>query len=235
VTRLRKFVLFGAFVAIAFALTGCVYLRLLQVKRQIAAFDENFSVATDIGVTITCRNPVLLTDDIRWLGLAPETSRTVGSAEEWRVRWVKQLPPTIHEDGAFDIVLELVFSRDKLARISIPERYFAVMSKKLLLDLLRSLGGAKVDKDKRALEAQLASARPDLPGIEKLLGRPTGKTTQGDETIYRYRYVPVTHGGLARVAVFDMAVHFETATGNMRRWEGQTPVGKIGFRFDDKQ
>jgi hypothetical protein len=232
VSRLRRFVFATAIVATALLLSGCVYLRLLQVKRQMAAFDQNFAVSTDVGVQITCRNPVLLTDDIRWLGLAPESTRGIGSAEEWRVRWVKQLPSTVHEAGEFDIVLELVFSRDKLARVSIPERYFAVMSKNLLLDLLRSLGGAAVDKDRRAIEAKLASARPDLPGIEKLLGHPSSETTEHGETVYRYRYVPVTHGGLARVAVFDMAVHFESTSGKMRRWEGQTPVGRIGFNFE---
>jgi len=213
-------------------LSGCVYLRLLQVKRQMAKFDENFAVSTDTGVQLTCRHPVLLSDDLRWLGLAPESSKRVGSAEEWRVRWVKQLPPDVHEAGEFDIVLNLTFSNDRLVRVAIPERYFAVMPKQLLLDLLRSLGGAKVDRDQRAVEAQLAAARPNLPGIQQLLGRPSAETIQGDETLYRYRYVPVTSGGLARVAVFDMTVHFATASGEMRRWEGQTPVGKIGFSFE---
>ena len=129
-------------------------------------------------------------------------------------------------------MIELVFSQDKLTRVAIPERYFAVMPKSLLLDLLRSLGGAKVDKNQRALEAQLAAARPNLGGIETLLGHPTSKTTASGETLYRYRYVPVTHGGVAHAAVFDMTVHFDAATGTVRRWEGQTPVGRIGFNFE---
>lgn len=216
----------------AFALGGCVYLRLLELKHQIASFDQNFSVQTDDGVRITCLKPVLLADDVRWIGLAPEKSKRIGTAEQWQVRWIKQLPPGVHESGEFDIVVELLFIREKLTRVSIPERYFAVMPKQLLLDLLRSLGQAKVNRSSRSIEAQLAASRPDLPGIQKLLGRPTSERVDGNQTIYKYRYVPVTPTRLARKAVFDMTVHFDNASGRMLRWEGQTPVGRIGFSFE---
>ena len=229
--RWKAFTFAAVVGATALLLGGCVYLRLLQVKHQMGDFDRNFRVQTDDGVRITCVNPVLLADDIRWLGLVPEQVRRVGTAEQWRVRWVKQLPPTVHEDGAFDIVVELLFVEHKLTRVSIPERYFAVMPKSLLIDLLRSLGGAKVNRGARSVEAQLAAARPNLPGIQKLLGRPSSESTSGGETTFRYKYVPVTKGGLAGAAVFDMTVHFNDATGQMTRWEGQTPVGHIGFNF----
>jgi hypothetical protein len=233
--RARQWLALLLATATALLLSGCVYLRLLEVKHQIAAFDRNFATETDNGVRIICRNPVLLADDIRWIGLAPESTKRVGSAEQWQVRWVKQLPPDIHEAGEFDIVLELLFVHDKLTRISIPERYFAFMPKALLLDLLRSLGGAQVDKRSRSIEAQLAAARPDLPGIQKLLGRPSSEITQGSETQFRYRYVPVSTTRLARSAVFDVTVHFNTTSGEMLRWEGQTPVGKVGFKFTNKE
>jgi hypothetical protein len=223
---------FGLIAAAAMLLSGCVYLRLLELKHQISAFDRNFTVQTDEGVKIVCRHPVLLDEDVKWIGLGPEKTKKVGSAEEWQVRWVKQLPPEAHESGEFDIVVNLLFVNHKLGRITIPERYFAVMPKTLLIDLLRSLGGARVDKMGRSVEARLASAPPDLPGIEKLLGRPTSRhAADGDETVMRYRYVPVGIG-LARAAVFDMAVHFDNASGKMLRWEGQTPVGRIGFNFE---
>lgn len=230
--RASRLVAAGLIAAAALVLSGCVYLRLLQLKHQIADFDRNFTVQTDDGFRISCLKPVLLTSDVRWIGLGPEKSRKVGSAEQWQVRWVKELPPGVHESGAFDIVLELFFAGNKLNRVVIPERYFAVMPKSLLLDLLRSLGGAKVDRAGRSVEAQLASARPDLPGIQKLLGRPTSESVAGTQTLYRYRYVPATAEGLARSAVFDMTVHFDTASGDLLRWEGQTPVGKIGFNFE---
>jgi hypothetical protein len=220
--------------AVAVLLSGCVYLRLLELKHQIAAFDRNFAVSTESGVRIECRNPVLLTGDVKWIGLAPEHTKTVGVAQDWDVRWVKDLPPDVHETGAFDIVIQMRFVEDKLTRVAIPERYFAVMSKTLLIDLLRSLGGAKVDRDRRSIEAQLASSRPDLPAIGKLLGLPTDRKIEESRTILHYRYVPVATARLARAAVFDMTLRFDTSTGQLLRWGGRTPVGSVGFNFEKK-
>lgn len=215
-------------------LSGCVYLRLLQVKKQIGAFERNFFVHTDDGVRIECRKPVLKTDDVRWIGLEPEQTEKRDEVEAWQVRWVKQLPPEVNESGTYDIVLQLEFAADKLRQVTIPERYFEVMPKHLLIDLLRSLGGARIDQDARALEAQLAGAAPDLPGVQRLLGRPSREVVTKKETIYGYRYVPSTGRGLARSAVFDIAVHFENGTDRLLRWEGTTPVGKVGFTFEGK-
>lgn len=217
--------------AAALLLSGCVFIRLLELKHQLADFDRNFAVATDNGVRIICRNPVLLSEDIRWLGLAPEKVRKLGQAEAWQVRWVKQLPPGVHESGAFDIVIELFFADDKLTRVAIPERYFTLMPKQFLLDLIRSLGGAKVDRDRRSIEAQLAVARPDLPAILKILGRPTAESSKEGQTIRRYRYVPAASAAAAHAAIFDMTVYFDDATGDLIRWQGRTPAGDIGFNF----
>lgn len=222
----------GLIVAAALLLGGCVYLRLLELKHQIAHFDANFVVQTDDGVRIICTHPVLLDKDVRWLGLAPETSRRIGTAEQWQVRWVKQLPSGVSENRDYDIVIQLLFVSHKLKRVSIPQRYFAVMPKTLLVDLLRSLGGAAVNKTGRSVDARLAAAPPNLPDVEKLFGRPTAEGSQPGETWMRYRYVPATHRGLARKAVFDMTVHLDPATGRMLHWEGRTPVGTIRFNFD---
>lgn len=221
----------GGLVAATCLLSGCVFVRLLELKHQLGDFDRNFSVATDDGVRIICRHPVLLTDDVRWLGLTPESERAIGHAVAWDVRLVKQLPPSIHEAGAFDIVVRLYFADDKLTRVAIPERYFTLMPKKFLLDLLRSLGGSRVDRQKRSVEAQLAGHRPDLPAIQSLLGRPTSETTTGGETISHYRYAPIGRSGVVHAAVLEMTVYFDKITGDMVRWQGHTPVGTVGFNF----
>lgn len=219
--------------ATSLLLGGCVYLRLLELKRQFAAFDTNFTVATEDGIRIRCLKPVLLQDDVRWLGLAPERTRRLRSAAEWHVRWVKQLPPGAAEDGQYDIVVALLFADEKLSQVSIPERYFALMPKTFLIDLLRSLGGAKVDRGARSVEAETAAQRMDQPAIEQLLGQPTHRDGENGQTVLRYRYVPATATGLARAATFDMTLYFDAVSGRLLRWRGQTPVGNIGFRFTD--
>lgn len=223
---------FGAIISSAVLLSGCVYLRLLQLKQQMGAFDKNFAVHTDVGVQIACLDPVLLSRDIRWFGLGPESVRKSGHSELWQVRWLKELPPGVTEKERYDIVVEMSFHHDKLTRVSIPERYFEAMPKTLLVDLLRSLGGAKVDRGDRSVEAELAAARPDLPGIQKILGRPTSHGHEGELEVMRYRYVPSV-ANTSKPAIFDITVYFNPETGDLLRWRGTTPVGAIGFNFQD--
>ena len=227
----------AAAVALAFItllLSGCVYLRLLELKRQIDRFDQFFGLQTSDGLGLICYEPVLRTADLRWIGVKPETVRTLGQAEHWHVRWVKQLPPGVAEKLQYDIVLELSFANDKLTRATIPERYFALMPKQFLVGVIRSLGRGKIDKSQKQIDAivsaaEVAAARPNLPSIDKLLGQPSEEREEGAKTFVRYRYVPATkepHAG-----VFDMHLTFDTKSGELLKWQGITPVGRIGFNF----
>jgi hypothetical protein len=223
-----------ALVSLALLLSGCVYLRLLEIKQQLGKFDQFFALQTHEGLAIVCQTPVLRSADIRWIGLSPEHTRKLGHAEQWRVRWVKQLPAGITEKTEFDIVLELSFANDKLSRVAIPERYFAVMPKQFLIGVIKSLGRGKIDKAGKKIEAQvsaeeIAAARPKLPAIDKLLGVPSEERVEGETTIVRYRYVPATKE--SRAGVFDMHLTFHTDSGELLKWQGFTPVGKIGFDF----
>jgi hypothetical protein len=223
-----------ALVAGTLLLSGCVYLRLLELKKQIGRFDEYFGLQTRDGIAIICHEPVLRTGDIRWIGVMPESTRKLGVAEQWHVRWVKQLPPGVTEKMEYDIVLELGFAQDKLTRVAIPERYFAVMPKQFLIGVIKTVGRGRIDKSRKQLEAtvsaaEVAAARPNLPSIDKLLGQPSEEREDGTRTIVRYRYVPSTKE--SRAGVFDMQLTFDTKSGELLKWQGVTPVGKIGFDF----
>ena len=223
-----------ALASVALLFSGCVYLRLFELKKQIERFDEFFSLQTRDGLALLCNTPVLRTGDVRWIGLKPETVKTLGSAEQWQVRWVKVPPAGVTEKTEYDIVLELGFANDRLTRVKIPERYFAVMPKQFLVGVIRSLGQGKINKSQKKIDAtvsaaEVAAARPDLPSIDKLLGQPTHEHEEGPNTIVRYRYVPSTKE--SRAGVFDMHLTFETKSGELLKWQGITPVGKIGFDF----
>lgn len=219
---------------LAFVLGGCVYLRLLELKQQLGRFDTHFSLATADGLTLICHDPVLRADDVRWIGIRPETRRRLGQAEHWHVRWVKELPPGVKEDAEFDIAIELGFVGGKLARLNVPERYFALMPKSFVTGVVRSLGQGRIDRTKKGIEsavgaADVAAARPRLPAIDRLLGRPSEEKIEGSTTVVRYRYVPVTPE--PGVQAFDMRLTFDTASGELLKWLGITPVGRIGFDF----
>lgn len=229
-TRLVALLLAG----LTLFLSGCVYLRLLELKKQLGRFDHHFSLATDDGLTLICHTPVLRPDDIRWIGVKPEKITRLGQAEHWHVRWVKQLPPGVKEANAYDIVIEMSFAAAKLTRASVPERYFALMPKTFVTGVIKSVGGGRINKSQKGIEAtvgaaEVAAARPKLPAIDRLLGRPTEEKTEGASTIVRYRYIPVTPE--PDPGVFDMRLTFDTKSGELLKWQGVTPVGRIGFDF----
>lgn len=223
--------------AFALLFSGCVYLRLLELKKQLGKFEEFFGIQTADGLAIVCHKPVLLSGDIRWIGVKPEQTKKLGHAEQWRVRWVKQLPPTVKEDVEFDITLDLSFAEDRLSRIAIPEKYFAVLPKPFLVAVIKSLGQGRVDKADKKIEAavsaaEIATTRPNLPGIDRLLGKPSEEKEEGTTTIVRYRYMPSTKE--PRAEAFDMHLTFDTKSGELLKWQGLTPVGRVGFDFAKK-
>lgn len=216
-------------------LSGCVYLRLLELKQQLGKFDQYFTLRTDDGLALACREPVLKRGDVRWIGIKPEHVKKLGLAEQWQVRWVKQLPDGVKEAIEYDIIVELTFADDRLTRLAIPERYFAVMPKPFLVGVIKSLGRGQVDKSQKKIEAavsaeEIAAARPKLPSIDKLLGKPSEEHEEGTMTITRYRYVPATKE--SRAGIFDMILTFDTKSGELLRWQGKTPMGNIGFNFE---
>jgi hypothetical protein len=223
-----------ALAVVTLLLSGCVYLRLLELKNQLERFDHFFGLLTHDGLVLICHEPVLRTSDLRWIGVKPETIKTLGHAEHWHVRWIKQLPPGVTEKAQFDIVLELGFAHDRLTRAAIPERYFALMPKQFLVGVIRSLARGRISKSQKKIDAtisaaEIAAARPSLPSIDKLLGQPSEEREEGPTTIVRYRYVPATKE--PRAGIFDMHLTFDTRSGELLKWQGVTPVGRIGFDF----
>lgn len=220
--------------AVVLLSSGCVYLRLLELKRQFAQFERHFALQTDDGIRLLCQTPVLRMDDVRWIGLRPETIKQLGQAELWHVRWLKQLPAGVTEEGTFHLAIDLTFANGKLTGFAIPETYFKLLPKTFVIGVIKSLGGAKVDQSARTAEAavsaeSVALAQPKMPSIEKILGRPTESRVEGAQTIDRYRYVPATNE--SRAGVFEMTLRFDTASGELRHWHGRTPMGTIAFRF----
>jgi hypothetical protein len=225
-----------AAVVLALLLSGCVYLRLLQLKHQLGDFDRNFAVQTREGLRLECLQPVLLADDLRFLGFYPATIKTLGVAEQWRIRWVKQMPAGGGERGHYDIAFDLFFTAGKLNAVHIPENYFAFMPKEVVVAGLKSLGGAKVDKSSRSIETNVLTQLrehiipPSAKGVSEMLGRPTERAVVGNRETLRYHFVSADPE--ARGKDFDLALVFDARTGDLRETRGKLPVGNLHLKFD---
>ena len=227
----------GGLIAVVLLLSGCVYLRLLEFKRQLEAFDRYFTIEAKDGLHLGCLKPILLSEDFRWLGFTPATTQRLGQSEQWHVRWVKQLPPGVVDPVVRDLEIDLIFTEDKLTRLLIPERYFALVPKTFLVGLLRGFGTAKVDKENRLAIASYApigdnatEGRVLATGMAALLGPPSRQWTTGPRTMLAYRYLPTPPG--ARNGMFDITFTFDTASGQLVLLQGLSPVGQISFNFE---
>lgn len=233
--RLRYLAFFGLLTLALFA-SGCVYLRLLELKNQLASFDQHFAVTSTSGVQLTFKDPVLYGDDVRWLGADPETIQKTNTSEHWVVRWSKEPAPGVKETGVYDVALEADFANRKLRSVLIPERYFTAVPKDLFLNALRSAGHAKIDRQSRQAVMEPGgmegpSAPPDVTvnSIEQMIGLPTQHSQTADAVVYRYIFRPQTPNGPGRPV--DMTFEFSSSTKVLRKLTAKLPRGTLRFNF----
>ncbi len=189
---LRRVVAFSLLASLLL-LSGCVYLRLLALKKQLADFDRNFAVETTDGFKLTLKNPVLLDEDLAFFKLAPESRERLGLAERWHFRWQKDYKVAGESPERYELTADFTFVEHKLQRVAMPERLFAFLPKPLLLSMIRAFGHAEVDKANRSASAQVNEPGKNttpmqLSELTGLLGAPETSRDEGDVRLLRYRY-----------------------------------------------
>lgn len=234
--RWRRAITFGAAACLALALNGCVYLRLLQLKSQFTRFDEHFQLTAEHDLHLRFLHPVLLTSDLRWLGFEPATIRRLGHDEEWHVRWVKQIPAGTPMDRSFEIAFDLTFTDNRLSALTVSKKYFALLSKDIVIASIKSLGGAAVDEKKRTIQTSVAQAVagstpwPTRTTVTAMIGQPTEEHIEAGRIVARYRCVSADPGGKGKD--LDVKLVFDATTGMLRQTVGRLPVGNIDLNFN---
>ncbi len=179
--------------ALLLSLTGCVWLRLLALKNQLADFDHYVKVDDHEGLAFQFLHPVLTVQDVRYLmELEPTAITTNGEQQTWVWTFAKQHPPTRAEAGRFDLTFATSFAEGKLNQVAVSERVLAILPKWFLLDLARSLGHAHVDQQKRAVSVTLddPATHRGLTKAEviQLLGAPCRVTESNATYTCLYQY-----------------------------------------------
>jgi hypothetical protein len=238
--RLRPFAVLLAMAAITL-LSGCVYLRLLQLKLQLGRFDQNFEVVDRDGLVLTFKHPVLLDRDLHeFFKWTPDATERVGTAERWRFRWVKDSLANTEEPHPAELTFDALFIDHKLVKLSAPETFFAAtIPKQLAVAAVRSLGHAQIDENKRqassaistqALEDAAAEQFLSKDGIRKALGMPVEQRGQLDSPQWYYRFRPASsHQTFASNGMVDMTFTFDPATNRVRLMRGKTAFGEVVF------
>jgi hypothetical protein len=217
-------------------LSGCVYLRLLELKKQFSHFDENFTVPDTEDLTIHCLHPVLKSDDMHWLGAEPQTVTHYEDGEEWSIRWIKEPAPDIKEEHIYDMGITIRFTDEQMAEVRIPKRYLAYVSKDLLLNMLRSTGTAKVNRDEHVADAETetpaSAALPSISSIQAMMGEPTRKQSAPGQIIYFYRYrLDVVK---TKIKPVEVVFIFDPNSGELRKFTASLPRGNLNYSFKPK-
>jgi len=231
-TRLR-FVSLLLIGAVSFALGGCVYLRLLEFKKQLSHFDENFTMLATEDISLQCLHPLLQPDDVRWLGGAPKTAVVSNGGAEWVIRWVKENAPGVKEEAVYDMEVDLRFIDGRVVEARVPKRYLTYVSRELFVSMLRSTGTATVNKGDHHADAQTetppASVLPNLSKIKAMLGEPTRKETSAARIVHFYRYRLDSAEPAAKA--IEVSFAFDSASGELRKFTAQLPRGTLNYDF----
>ena len=192
-TLRKKFIFFFLSLVILSTVTGCVYLRFLKLKNQMADFNKNFEITEENGFSLIFLNPVLKKSDMVWLmGTEPTIMEVAGNPDNWIYELKKRYRGKKNEDGDFDIPLDLTFEKNKLTVFKMPERFAKYFSKSLFAKFLSTLGQAEIDKgDKQAISNYEGASKTEIPTtkeIRAVLGKPYILKPTNEELAYIYRY-----------------------------------------------
>lgn len=190
--RVAWVALLGALLSL---MSACVYLRLLEVKKQLQNFDENFAVGGRSELVIEFKNPVLRTKDARFLIGADPLSQKTGEELFYHFEFelvrssTASAPPPMNRLG-----LDLAFRQGKLTKIIVPETFMFLFPRNVVVDTLKQAKDAEVFELKKLARGKIHLDREveaQLPSYAKtllLLGEPLLRASEGDLHVLTYRY-----------------------------------------------
>jgi hypothetical protein len=231
--------------ALAVLSTGCVWLRLLSFKNQLASLDRYVRVENTNGLTIHFLKPVLNGEDLfMFAGDQPTSSTTNQNRRTWTWTYQKLSPSTNREPANFHLNFQVLLGETKIDGFRFPDQVLAVLPQPMILGLLRSLGRAQIDRKGGSLKFQstdLDESKDALrftwtdagPGKEfepitkdkvlTVLGIPFfTATNETYSCLYKYRFVGPSPDSAWAKFTFDR-------TGNLQVSEGA--MSNVGWKL----
>jgi hypothetical protein len=180
-------------------LTGCVYLRLLEVKKQLQNFDEYFAISGRSELVIEFKKPVIRVKDTRFLiGAEPaQESREGEHRAHYDFDWVGVSTAT-HHPPLGRLTLDLAFDKGKLTKIIVPETFMMLFPRNVIVYTLKQAKDADVFELKKLARAQIhlkPEVEAELPSrtkTEMLLGVPLELRDEDTLQTLVYRYTITT-------------------------------------------
>lgn len=175
--------------------SGCVWLRMLELKSQLGHFDENFKIDNGKAFTLKFLHPLLYSEDYLTLAKVEPTSRESHNNEaQWTQVFHKLNAEGKRETGR-EVVFTLHFNRkERLEAWEFSPTFVAMIPPRFLEASLRSLGKGNVDQGKKQLRVnpedlpKVESKPPTRDEIIAKLGEPAEKSMENGLKLHVYRF-----------------------------------------------
>jgi len=218
--------------------SGCVFLRLLELKDRFAHFDDHFLINSENGLILSFLHPVILEKDMWLMGLPPTTQKGDKKEKVWTYIFEKLYSSEQSEDTNYDLLLSTKFNEGKLSEVNIGEQYFTFIPKSLFVLMLKSIGGAEVDMKEKSAKAEVTTNDisdlnfPNTQDTIELLGLPYSqeKTEDGQSLEYRYRLKAETSQKTNENEKEYLVTFSYTNKGKLEKIAGSVPfLGKVNW------
>lgn len=227
---------------VALALTGCVYLRLLEVKNQLQDFDHNFRVEIKDQWYVQFLHPVMLSGDFTYLTeLEPTRIERMTDGERWIVDFHKLDRSDRIAVPRKTLTFTMQFNQeDKLSRFGFSPLFLSIAPPAFLEASIRSMGKGSVDTGHRQLRVDpqdLPKIKAQLPTRQSIIatfGPPLLETSEGQEQHAFYRFIADTrpvHGNSGANRLAEVRVSFDSATGELTRMMGKFVGLKLRINY----
>ena len=183
--------------AMALMLTGCVWLRLLEIKNQLADFDDNLRIeVADQHFIVHFLKPVLLSDDFVYLSkLYPSrTEKLAKGSYRWYLDFHMD-PAKTPEQKTKTVSFIMTWNAEhRLAAFDFSPLFVEMAPPQFLEASIRSLGVGKVDQGSKQLKVdpedlpKLSARLPKMADITRVMGPPTNKGNDQGMKVLLYRF-----------------------------------------------
>ena len=231
---------------LAVSLSGCVWLRLLEVKNQLQEFDRNFRVTIAEQLVVQFLHPVMLSDDFLYLTeLEPTRIEALPRGQRWLVDFHKLDAAGQIEKPLKTLTFTMEFNeRRKLTRFGFSPLFLAIAPPEFLEASIRSMGKGAVDTGHRQLRVdpqhlpKIAAPLPTHHSIIATFGRPLLETKDQGELHAFYRFMADTRpikGNTGANRLAEVRVSFDPASGRLNRMTGKFVGLKLRINYRSLQ
>ncbi len=213
------------------SLSACVWFRLLELKNQLAKFDENFAIEASDHFTLVFKNPVLLNDDFVTLAkLQPTSKEQTPTGSRW-IQAFHKIDAKGRLQPGVDFFFTLDFDQDDyLTRWDFSPIFMVMVPAKFFEDSIRSLAKGKVDEASRKYKvdpkdrAKITVPPPTLQQIKQAMGEPLEKSKEDGKNVYVYRFMvdsPWIDKDYQDRRFTDVKLYFDPKTEELTRMGGR--------------